>query len=273
LSKDPIVKKTPRARRALAVPFAWLVQIVPTVLILAAPVAALAAGDALSQGQSAALLQDSDRYRGGVRDGGQWQVQLDSSEAGSARTSQYFVKAKGVNALVECLSPAKNKGELMLFEDRALWFYKPALRKPIGLSVRQRLVGQAANGDIAATNYARDYDVTAVTVDTVDGHATWVLDLKAKTKSVTYDRIRYWIDKQDHLGIKAEFLTVQGEVFKRARFEYANEVQLAGKRVPFVSKMVITSATFADAVTTIVYRTPEVRAIPDSVFNVDALVR
>ena len=229
------------------------------------------AAPTLEQGRE--VLQESDRYRGGVHEGGQWRVELVAKEGGTERTSRYLVKAKGVNALVECESPPKNRGELMLFEDRMLWFYRPSLRRPIGLSPRQRLIGQAANGDIAATNYARDYEVTSIAGDQVDGQAAWRLDLKARAANATYDRVRYWIRKRDRLGTKAEFLTVQGEVFKWATFTYDNHVTVGNKRLPFVSKMVITNAGFSDDVTTIVYSSPEVRPVSDSTFNVNALSR
>jgi hypothetical protein len=223
--------------------------------------------------QGRQLLQEADRYRGGFQDGGQWEVELDAKEDGGQRTARYTVRAKAANAVVECSSPPKNKGEVILFEDRMLWFYKPTLRRPIGLSPRQRLMGQAANGDLAATNYARDYDVTSVVAEPLKGQPTWRLELKAKAKTVTYDRIRYWIRTSDRLGVAAEFLTLQGEPFKRATFEYANRVRVGGKQLPFVSKMVITSASFSDAVTTITYKNPEVRSIADSIFNVNALMR
>ena len=58
----------------------------------------------------------------------------------------------------------------MLFNDRTIWFIKPGLRKPVSISARQRLVGDAANGDIATTNYARDYDgATLATTRSAEG--------------------------------------------------------------------------------------------------------
>jgi hypothetical protein len=134
-------------------------------------------------------------------------------------------------------------------------------------------MGQASNGDIASTNYARDYDGTFSGSEKVDGQDTWKLDLKAKAKNVTYDRIRYWVSKKDRLGIKAEYLTVSGDVFKRATFEYKNKLEEGGKSYPFVSKMVISDAVNKSLVTTLNYKLPRREKHAESLFNVNNLVR
>jgi hypothetical protein len=134
-------------------------------------------------------------------------------------------------------------------------------------------MGQASNGDLASTNYARDYDGTIVGSEKVDGQDTWKLDLKAKSKNVTYDKIRYWVSKKERLGVKAEFLTVSGDVFKRATFEYKNKLENAGKSFPFVSKMVITDALNKASVTTLDYKRPRGEKHADALFNVNNLIR
>jgi hypothetical protein len=230
----------------------------------------LAAGIAA---QAEDLLKDADRARGAAEDGVAWDINLNTVEEGKDATVSYNVKVKGVDALAEATAPAKNKGEMMLFNDRNLWFFKPGLKKPVAISARQKLMGQAANGDIASTNYFRDYSGTVVGEEKVDGVDTYKLDLKAKAKNVTYDGIRYWIAKDKKLGVKAEFLTVSGEVFKRATFEYDNKMQINGKDFPFVSKMLITDALNDKNKTTITYAAPRQEKINDSVFNVNNLVR
>jgi outer membrane lipoprotein-sorting protein len=208
-----------------------------------------------------------------MRDGLSWTVDIASRESGTPRQFTYRVRAKGDNALVECLAPPKNKGDLILFNDRTLWYYRPGLRRPVSLSPRQRLTGQAANGDISSTHYARDYDVTSVTSVQQGDKTLYRLELKAKAKNVTYDRIRYWISAADRLGVKAEFLTLQGELFKVATFAYAQSVTVEGKQIPFVSEMTITHAQFTEEVTTIRYGTPTFQVLADSLFNVNNLSR
>lgn len=219
------------------------------------------------------IMEISDRYRGGLESGVTWNIRVDTVEDDERSTNSYLVKAKGVNAVVECLSPARCKGEVMLFNDRNLWFLKPGVRKPVAISARQRLSGQAANGDIASTNYARDYDATFVKKTKIDNQDCWEFDLKAKTKNVTYDRIRYWISQKRRLALKAEFLTLGGDLFKTATFEYKNSIVSRGKKIPFVSKMKIVDAAFAENVTTLTYENPKEEEHFDSIFNINNIMR
>ena len=217
------------------------------------------------------ILHKADRARGGVSDGLTWNIQLQDS--GSSSASEYEVQVKGVDALVRCTAPARQKGELYLFNDRNLWLHRPGLKKPISLSPRQRLSGQAANGDIASTNYARDYEAKLEGEDVINGKNCFRLFLQAKAKNVTYDKLRYWVTKDTFLGVKAEFLTLDGKPFKSALFEYGNSVLVSGKKAPFVSKMNIEDAMVKDNKTTIIYTSPKPAAVPESLFNVNNLVR
>jgi hypothetical protein len=81
------------------------------------------------------------------------------------------------------------------------------------------------------------------------------------------------VSKKDRLGIKAEFLTVSGDVFKRATFEYKNKMEQGGKHFPFVSKMVITDALNANSVTSLDYKSPRADKHADAIFNVNNLIR
>jgi len=220
-----------------------------------------------------ALLRDADRARGGVATGITWNATIETDEDGRHTTRTFLVKARGDDALVEALAPARNKGELLLFNDRVIWFLKPGLRRPVSISARQRLSGDASNGDIASTNYARDYEGPVVAEELVDGEPAYRLELKARAKNVTYDRIRYWISKRRHLGLKAEFLTVGGDVFKTAAFEYGNIMKSATGEYPFVSRMTIKDATGAGTVTRIDFDAPRGELHPVTMFNINNVVR
>jgi len=219
------------------------------------------------------LLKESDRARGGVGGGITWEAKITTHEDGETSERTFAIKAKSNNAHVEALTPARNKGEVYLFNDRNMWFFKPSLRKPVSISARQKLTGQAANGDIASTNYARDYTPTQSGEEKIEGQDTVVLMLKAKSKDVTYDQIKYWISKKDNLALKAEFMTLQGAPFKVATFEYKNTLTSEGKTFPFVSKMSIQDAKFPDNNSIIEYSKPKTEKLSDSLFNVNNLSR
>lgn len=225
---------------------------------------------------AADLLSASDRARGAARatKGLSWTSEVTSVENGDTSNVTYEVKVLGNDALAEVKSPPRQKGELVLFNDRTLWFFKPGLKKPVNISPRQKLIGQAANGDIASTQYARDYEATGpATADIVENTKTWRLDLKAKAKNVTYDRIRYWISQDNKVAVRAEFLTLAGEKFKVAEFQYGNDIVLAGKKLPFVSEMKISDANNAQNVTTLRYKNPREEAHRAGLFNVSSLTK
>jgi hypothetical protein len=219
------------------------------------------------------LLQLSDRARGSVQSGVSWDAELDSVEEGEKSNRKFTVKVLGKNALVEITEPARNMGEKFLFNDLVMWFHKPSLRKPVSVSPRQRNSGQAANGDIANTNYARDYNGKVIGLEKVDGEDAWVLQLTGKSKDVTYDKIKYWISAKTGLGIKAEFQTLQGKPFKRATFKYKNVIAVKGKKQPFISEMVITDADFPENKSVMTYKAPKEENLTDATFNVNNLSR
>jgi hypothetical protein len=238
----------------------------PTTAAAAAPAAAPSAVE---------ILAEADKARGSsaVIEGIEWSVKVDTAGDDGTNSVTYDLKVKGNDALAEATAPARNKGEMMLFNDRNIWFFKPGLKKPVAISPRQKLMGQAANGDIASTNYARDYEGTIAGSEKIAGDDAWKLELKAKEKNVTYDRIRYWVSKKQKVGMKAEFLTVSGDVFKRATFDYKNKIASNGKDIPFVSKMVITDALNVKNTTTLNYDSPRPSKLSDSLFNVNNLTR
>ena len=218
------------------------------------------------------ILANADRARGNVQ-GIEWAIHMESIEGKRKKESDLIVKARGNNSLAEYIAPPKSKGQKILMIDRNMWFVKPGLSKPVPISPRQKLMGGAANGDIASTNYAGDYEAVSVTGETVNKEPCYVLDLKATNKKTTYDRIRYWVSKKRMVGVKADFFTISGRLFKSAVFEYGNTIMSEGKSIPFVSKMIITDAVMKDHVTTMTYGKVTLKEIPDSDFNLNLLRR
>ena len=218
------------------------------------------------------ILRKADQARGNA-EGVEWRIHIRSIEKGREQQRTIRVRARSFNSLAEFLAPPNVKGQKLLMLDRNMWFAKPGLSKPVPISPRQKLLGGAANGDIASTNYAGDYKVEKASEDTVNGEKCYLFDLKAEDNKATYDRILYWISMERLVGIKAEFYTVSGKMFKTAVFEYKNSIDIGGKPREFISKMVITNALIKNEVTTMNYGGVVIRKIPDSVFNLNLLTR
>ncbi len=218
------------------------------------------------------ILTKADEARGNA-EGVEWEIAIDSIEGGRQQQRTIRVTARSFNSLAEFLAPPNVKGQKLLMLDRNMWFAKPGLSKAVPISPRQKLLGGAANGDIASTNYAGDYRIAQSSEDVANGEPCFLFDLSAVDKRATYDRIKYWISKERLVGLKAEFYTVSGKMFKTATFDYKNSITTDGNSREFISRMVITSAVLKEDVTTMSYRHPLIKKVPDSVFNLNLLVK
>ena len=75
------------------------------------------------------------------------------------------------------------------------------------------------------------------------------------------------------MGLKAEFFTVSGKMFKTATFEYKNSITINEKPREFISQMIITSAIIKEDVTTMYYSNPVLKKVPDATFNLNLLTK
>lgn len=121
--------------------------------------------------------------------------------------------------LVEYAAPARDAGKRVLLGGGALWFYDPASKQSVRISPQQRLVGQAAIGDVLTVNLAVDYAATLAGEETVEdaGHQPrqcWHLDLKADDDEATYGRIEYWVEKGTFYPIKGKLYSDSGRLLK-----------------------------------------------------------
>lgn len=230
-------------------------------LLFGLSLSAVAAPDAQT------LLQHADRARGGGLPGIVWEIKLVSRDGDKVSDEQRLeVRAVDDASVAETLEPARFRGSKLLQVGRNMWLTRPGLSKPIPISPRQRMSGQASNGDIAATNYAADYEAQLAGEEAVDGEPCHILELAAKHKRATYDRVRYWVSAMRGVGVKAEFYSVSGKLLKTARFDYGNTIEHEGRRIPFVSRMTIRDA-LVDAETTMDFGTVKVRRIPAAEFD------
>lgn len=216
-----------------------------------------------------ALLEEADHARGGHLPGVAWTIVIDSHDDDGDTSRTLSAISDDGRSRVEYTAPAKMRGQRIVMAGRNMWFVRPGLQRPVPLSPRQRLLGVASNGDVAATRYARDYEADIIGHETVDGEPCVLLDLVARERSATYERIRYWVSEKRRLGVQAEFYTVSGKLFKTARFEYDNQISHEGKRFPFVSRMAITDAINRSHVTVLHYSDVSVRQPDPSLFEIN----
>lgn len=151
-------------------------------------------------------------------------VSLTAISPKATESSKFRVYGKGNDrSVVEFVAPATEKGKYLLMMRDAMWIYMPSASRPIRISPLQRLMGQASNGDVARTNFAIDYNATAMASE----NDTWVLELAAKDPSIAYARITLWVDKKTNEPARADFYVVSGKLIKRAHYaEHGQRIEI-----------------------------------------------
>jgi Outer membrane lipoprotein-sorting protein len=221
-----------------------------------------------------ALLQATDRVRGGDLPGVQWTLRLTAHDPDlGADTREMRVRAAGEDSLAETTFPARAVGGRLLQLGRNMWYGRPDLSKAISISNRQKMLGPAANGDIASTNYVGDYDAVLLREEAVGDEPAWVLGLTARSRFVTYDRIEYWVSQRRQVPVRAAFLTVSGKLFKTADIECDNQLTVDGRRQAFISRMTIRDAIQTENRSVLEYRDVQLARVSRHELSVEALTR
>jgi len=158
--------------------------------------------------------------------------------------------------LVEYLEPARDVGKRVLLDGHSLWFYDPDSKVSVRISAQQRLIGQAAIGDILTVNLAADYTATVAGDERIDDAARqprdcWRLELKAANDVATYNRVEYWVEKNTFYPIKGKFYADSGRLLKIVYFRSFAE-RLGATRpteaiiIDAVDSSLVTMASFGD---------------------------
>jgi outer membrane lipoprotein-sorting protein len=128
----------------------------------------------------------------------------------------YSVK-KGTDRVASVfLSPASEKGRSTLRLDENMWLYIPNVGKPMRITSLQSVVGGVFNNsDILRLDYSAEYAVEKIEVQ--DGET--ILHLKARTKTVAYDKLKMWVNPEKTLPTKIECLTARSMLIKTMVFK------------------------------------------------------
>lgn len=186
----------------------------------------------------------------------------------SIDTRKYQVLSKGNdNTIVMVTEPAAERGQILLMKGRDLWVFMPEVSQPVRISLAQRLTGQVANGDLARANFSGDYTPKRLHSETIDANVYHVLELTAIDRSVTYQRVMYWVDQKSSAPYKAEFYSLSNRLLKKARYE--NFQNMAGKRRP--TRMVMEDALRGNEQSILDYSAMKLRELPDKLFTKDYL--
>ncbi len=190
------------------------------------------------------------------------------TNANSDKKEVFKVYFKDNNStLTDQTEPEKSRGRKMLMKDYDIWLFTPNIKKPVRISLEQKLTGEVSNGDIAKTNYAQDYDAQILgTIDSEKGKVVRI-ELKAKNNKVTYGKIEYFLLEKDATPLEAIFFAVSGKPLKRAKFMDFKKIDGEMR----TTKMVIQDFVQKDKESTLIFADHKKEKMDPSMFNKDSL--
>jgi len=179
--------------------------------------------------------------------------------------------------LVRYEEPPRDVAKTVLMNGTVMWFYDPAARSSVRISPQQRLLGQAAQGDVVTVNLAHDYRAKLVgpaageTLNDADQHARscWHVELVPSNDSAIYGRIDYWVEQGSFHPVKSKFYSDSGRLLKIAYYHKYGE-SLGAQRP---TEIILIDAVNSKLVTTMNTSDDKARAIPDNWYQRDYLPR
>jgi hypothetical protein len=223
---------------------------------------ALIASTANATADIPALLKEADAYR---LSGSAQQVEtvVELYKAGrldKERRYTVFLKS-GRRSLVIMRSPA-DAGQKVLMLGDDFWQIMPQSQRPIRITPIQKLLGDASAGDIATMTWSEDYVGSVTGKTTVDGTPCLKLDLTAKTRGVSYQRVELYLAEADHRPLRADLYVASDKLAKKATFALET---IDGR--PQVAAMVLADMIQTGRETRIRYLSRKARTIADEYYN------
>ena len=179
----------------------------------------------------------------------------------------YTVKKDRDKVAMLYLAPASDKGRATLRMGDNMWLYIPYVGKPIRITSMQSIVGGVFNNsDIMRLDYSVEYD--AVKLD--DSGDSYILDLKAKTRTVSYDSLKMWVIKKNNIVQKVECYAPSDQLIKTLDFK---QVKDFGSGIVRPSVIETTSPLYRGYKSVMIYSAIKRKKLQDEVFTLDYLSR
>jgi len=165
------------------------------------------------------------------------------------------------------LQPASDKGRSTLRQGDNMWLYIPNVGKPVRITSLQSVTGGVfKNADILRVDYTEEYDVAEATEE---GDSV-LLELKAKTGNVAYDRLKMTVDKKLVLPTRIEAYAASGLLVKTLYFK---DIKDFGGGIRRPATVETDSPLYKGYKSVMLYATLKKREVPDEVFTLNFMSR
>ncbi len=179
----------------------------------------------------------------------------------------YSVKKGPSTAVALFLQPASEKGRTTLRQGENMWLYIPNVGKPIRITSMQSVVGGVFNNsDILRLDYGVEYTARGIE----DRGDSYLLDLKANSGSVAYDRLKMSVDKKTLLPTRIECYAVSGMLIKTLQY---SKIKDFGDGLVRPSMLETSSPLYKGYKSVMLFAKIKRREVPDEVFTLNYLPR
>jgi len=179
-----------------------------------------------------------------------------------------FSVKKGADKMIAIFTaPASDKGRSTLRLGDNMWLYVPNVGKPIRITSLQSIIGGVFNNsDILSLDYSAEYNVEKME----SGKDEYILELKAKSKTVAYDRIKIWADKEKKIPVKIECMTEKKMLIKTLSFKKITDF---GDGIVRPAVVETVSPLYKNYKSVMIYSKIKKRVVKDEVFSLTFMPR
>lgn len=187
---------------------------------------------------------------------------------GKKKEFTFFTLKKGYDKVAMLyLTPASEKGRSTLRLGDNMWLFIPNVNKPVRITSLQSVVGGVFNNaDIMSLEYSVEYNATYESETAKEK----ILNLKAKNKTVTYDKLKMWVTKEGEFLRKVECYGASGMLIKTLEFK---EDKNFGGGIIRPSIVETYSPLYKDYRSYIIYEKVRAKKIPDEAFTLPFMGR
>jgi outer membrane lipoprotein-sorting protein len=186
--------------------------------------------------------------------------------SGKRKEFTLFTVKKGQDKIMMYfLAPAADKGRSTLRLGDNMWLYIPNVGKPVRITSLQSVTGGIFNNaDILRLDYSKEY--TVITQKKEGG--TIVLNLKARTNAIAYDKLVMWVDAARKLPTKIECRTTAGMLIKTLYFK---DIKSFGGGITRPATIETDSPLHKGYKSIMMYSSLKARTVKDEVFTLSFL--
>ncbi|MGB2869300.1 MAG: outer membrane lipoprotein-sorting protein [Bacteroidota bacterium] len=187
---------------------------------------------------------------------------------GARKEFSFYTIKKGKDKIALLyLAPASEKGRATLRLGENMWLYIPNVNRPVRITSLQSITGGVfSNADIMQLEYSVEYDATFAGETETEN----ILDLKAKNRTVAYDKLKMWITKGRKNLRKVEAYSASGLLIKTLEFKEDKDF---GNSMVRPSKVETYSPLYKGYRSYLIYEKIKSRNFPDEVFTLNYVGR